>query len=231
MSNETTRINFGSSSINQNERPTDLQKKRLFENVEKSSVLEAEQLATIPWHSFGQIINGLTIDGRPAPYPVVNERAVRATAGLMLVTATIAVMLAFFNQMFLPLKVVTTLFFLDFTVRVFTGLTPLSPFGLLGTLLVRNQKPEWVGATQKRFAWSLGIIMAFSMMIITNLNIRTALPTSICTVCIALMWMETALGYCVGCKIYSLFTRNGWIKPTQHAPACPGGVCSTPDVD
>jgi len=231
MSNETTKTDFTYSNSNQKRCSTDQQNNGIFSGIEKSSGSESEQLATMPWHSFGQVINELIIDGRPAPYPVVNERAVRAAAGLMLVTAAIAMMLAFFNQMFLPLKIITTLFFVDFTVRVFTGLTPLSPFGLLGTLMVRNQKPEWVGATQKRFAWSLGIIMAFSMMIITNLNIRTALPTSICSICIALMWMETALGYCVGCKIYSLFTRNGWIKPTQHAPACPGGVCSTPDVD
>jgi len=31
----------------------------------------------------GQIIPGLEIAGKPAPYGVLNERAIRATAGIM----------------------------------------------------------------------------------------------------------------------------------------------------
>lgn len=226
MSSASKKTTPGTPDISQIQRSADQRKTSIFSRAEKPFDTES----ATPWHSFGQVFNGLTIGGKPAPYPVVNERAVRAAAGLMLVVATIAVMLAFFNQMFLPLKIVTTLFFFDFSLRVFTGMTPLSPFGLLGTLLVRNQKPEWVGATQKRFAWIIGIVMALSMMIITNLDIRNALPTSICMICITLMWMETALGMCVGCKIYSLFVHKGWIKTPQHMPACPGGVCESPGI-
>jgi len=36
---------------------------------------------------YGKTIPGLTIDGKPAPYAVVNEREVRAGAGLMLLMA------------------------------------------------------------------------------------------------------------------------------------------------
>jgi hypothetical protein len=38
----------------------------------------------------GEVIPGLKINGKPAPYPVMNERAVRATAGLMLIATTVA---------------------------------------------------------------------------------------------------------------------------------------------
>ncbi len=174
---------------------------------------------------FGEIIPGLTIHGRPAPYPVMNERAVRATAGLMLMTAAAAFAQAFFLNNFLPLKIVTPIFFLDFTLRVLTGLTPLSPFGALGTFLVRHQKPEWSGATQKRFAWSIGIGVALVMTIITNMNITGAVPLTFCVLCMALMWLETALGVCVGCLIYQWLVRRGVLTAKEFPPACPGGVC------
>lgn len=173
----------------------------------------------------GQIIPGLTIRGRPAPYPVVNERAVRATAGLTLIAAAVAFSQAFFLKNFLPLKVVTPILFVDFTLRVFTGLTPFSLFGLLGTLLVRNQEPEWAGAAQKRFAWSIGIAVALFMTVITNMNITGALPLTFCVMCMTLMWMEAALGVCVGCAIYQWLASRGWLTKPEFAPACAGGVC------
>ena len=175
--------------------------------------------------SCGEIIPGLTINGKPAPYPVMNERAVRATAGRMLITAVAAFSQAFFLQNFLLLKIVTPIFFIDFTLRVLTGLTPLSPFGSLGTFLVRHQTPEWAGAMQKRFAWSIGIGVALLMTIITNMNITGALPLSFCVLCIVLMWLETALGVCVGCYMYQWLVRRKILKTAEFAPACAGGVC------
>lgn len=174
---------------------------------------------------FGNIIPGLVINGRPAPYPVMNERAVRATAGLMLIVATLAFSQAFFLKNFLPLKIITPILFLDFTIRVLTGPTRFSPFGALGAFLVRNQKPEWVGATQKRFAWSIGIAVALLMTVITNMNITGTLPLSFCVMCMSLMWMEAALGVCVGCAIYKWLVHRGLMKAPQFAPACAGGVC------
>ena len=100
------------------------------------------KMLTSPWYSFCQKFQDLEIYGRPAPYPVVNERAVRATAGLMLIVAVVAFSFAFFDKNFLPIKIVIPLFLHDFAVRQFTGLTPLSPLGVMGTLLVKNQKPE-----------------------------------------------------------------------------------------
>ena len=154
---------------------------------------------TSTWYRFAEPIPGLEIDGKPAPYPVVNERAVRATAGLTLIAATIAFCCAFLLQEYTPIKVITTLFFFDFSVRMFTGLTPLSPFGVLGTLLVINQKPEYVGAVQKRFAWGIGVALSFTMMLVTNNNITGDIPFYFCLLCLVFMWLECALGFCVGC--------------------------------
>jgi len=176
----------------------------------------------------GKIISGLTINGRPAPYPVLNERAVRATAGLLLIATAVAFSLAFFLKDFLPLKIITPVLFVDFTLRVLTGLTPFSPFGVLGTFLVRNQTPEWVGTAQKRFAWSIGIAVALLMTFITNMNITGALPLTFCMICMALMWMEAALGVCVGCQIYRWLARRNLLKAAEFPPACAGAVCDAP---
>src|SRR6478735_5699863 len=48
------------------------------------------------------------------------------------------------------------------------------------------------------------------MAIITNVGIRGLLPRTICLICLTLTWMESALGLCLGCKIYSLTLRRGW---------------------
>ena len=176
--------------------------------------------------SFGQVIPGLSIHGRPAPYPVMNERAVRAAAGLMLIAAAVAFSLALFEKIYLPIRIITVVFLFDFAARVVAGLTPFSPFGVLGTLLVRKQEPEWSGAIQKRFAWTLGLLMALSMSIITNLNIRGTLPMTMCLICMALMWMEAALGICVGCKMYNWLVKAKIFKAPEHAPACAGDACN-----
>ena len=31
-----------------------------------------------------------------------------------------------------------------------------------------------------------------------------------CLICLTLMWMESALGLCLGCQIHGLLVRRGW---------------------
>jgi hypothetical protein len=148
----------------------------------------------------------------------------------MLIPATIAVVWAVFEQAYLPIEIVTVLFLYDFIVREVFGMTVLSPFALLGTLLVRNQRPEWVGATQKRFAWGIGVVLAITVTTLVHSGIR-GWPLGLCALCIVFMWAEAALGICVGCKIHAFLIDRGWIKRPEYAPACPGGVCALPSAD
>ena len=187
---------------------------------------------TSPWYRFAESLPGLEINGKPAPYPVVNERAVRATAGLTLFVAAVAFAYAFLAREYTPIKLVTTLLFFDFSIRMFTGLTPLSPFGVLGSLLVINQKPEYVGAVQKRFAWGIGVALSFTMMLVTNNNITGNIPFYFCNVCLIFMWLECAVGFCVGCWIYQFIGAAGALPEQGVSPACPGGVCEVaPEED
>ena len=43
----------------------------------------------------------------------------------------------------------------------------------------------------------------------------------VCSICLTLLFFETAFGICIGCKIYNLFNK-------EKAQLCPGGVCEIP---
>jgi hypothetical protein len=184
---------------------------------------KARMLAS-PWYGFGQKFNNLTVYGRPVSFAVVNERAVRATAGIMMVLAAIAISFAYFDQNFLLVRIISVIFVVDYALRQIAGLTPLSPIGMLGTFLVNNQQPEWVGTSQKRFAWALGLIMALAIAILTNLGILMSLVPALGVLFIALLWLESVVGACVGCKIYSFLIKANLIHP-EDAPACGGNAC------
>lgn len=69
--------------------------------------------------------------------------------------------------------------------------------------------------------------MASAMVIITGVfKILGPLPMVICFLCLAFMWLETAVGYCVGCDIYGFLLKKKWITSPKYKPVCPGGVCS-----
>jgi len=175
--------------------------------------------------TYGSVIPNLKINGVEAPYPVVNERAIRATAGIMFALGFFTLLYTIFHCGDMRVaQFVVPLFTLDFLLKVINPL--YSPLGFLGRLLTKNQKPEYVGAIQKRFAWLLGLIMASAVSIILFVfQIRGPLPIILCSICLLLMWLESACGICVGCKIYYWLVDKKLIKKPDVNPACPGGVC------
>ena len=175
----------------------------------------------------GQIIAAQLADGTTFKAPVYNENEVRAAAGLTLAAATIAFCYAYFEHRFLPIKVVSTFFFVEFFIRVFVGFQ-YTPTGLVSRALMHRRPPQWVSAKPKRFAWSLGMLMGVSMAVITNANIHGLLPRTICLICIVLMWFEAALGVCVGCEIHAFMVRRGWATKDEAYEVCAGGVCDLP---
>jgi hypothetical protein len=176
---------------------------------------------------FGQRISGLVVNGRALFAPVYNENEVRAAAGLTMVIGAVAFSYAYFDHLFLPLKIVTSFFFIEFLIRVTIGFQ-YSPIRVVSRGITRGQPPDWVSAKPKRFAWTLGLGMAAAMTVITNVNIHGYLPRTMCLVCLTLMWMESVLGLCLGCKIYSLMVRRGWRGRDADIEVCAGGVCDLP---
>src|SRR3954451_5257850 len=125
--------------------------------------------------TFGETIEGLSVDGRELKAAVFNEHAVRAAAGLTMVIGAIAFSYAYFDRNYVPLQVVTVFFAIEFAVRVTLGLR-YSPVGQVARLLTFGREPDLVSFGPKRFAWSLGLVMSGAMAIITNSGVRGYLP-------------------------------------------------------
>jgi Domain of unknown function (DUF4395) len=176
---------------------------------------------------FGQRVPGAVVAGRELRAAVFDENQVRAAAGLTMVMGAIALSLAYFEQDYVPLQVVASLFFLEFAVRLTAGIR-YSPVGVVAGLMTRGRAPDWVSAKPKRFAWMLGLGLAFSMTVITNSGIRGWLPRSICLVCLTLMWLESVLGLCLGCKLHGLLVRRGWTTKDPEFERCSDGSCEVP---
>jgi hypothetical protein len=177
--------------------------------------------------SLGQRISGLTADRAEQRTAMFDENQVRAAAGVTMVLGAVAFSYAYFAKQYIPLQAVSTLFFVEFLARLTVGLR-YSPVGVIARVMTLRQVPDWVSAKPKRFAWTLGLGMAFSMMLITNSGIRGMLPRTICAICLTLMWMESVLGVCLGCKVHALLVRRGWATKDPAFAVCAHGECELP---
>ena len=162
---------------------------------------------------FGEEVAGYNI-------PVLNEREIRASAGILFLATFISLMLILFKGNFLAIKYVITLFLVDFIVRVFIN-PKFSPTLIIGRLIVSNQHPEYVGAPQKKIAWIIGILLSATMFIfMVILNSYSPITGIICLLCLVFLFFESAFGICLGCKFYSLFYK-------ESARYCPGEICDS----
>lgn len=160
---------------------------------------------------FGENVEGYNI-------PVLNEREIRASAGILFLATFISLMLIVFKNNFLPIKYVITFFLIDLLIRVFVN-PRFSPSLIIGRLIVRNQVPEYVGAPQKKFAWIIGIILSATMFIfMVVVNSYGPVSGIICFICLLFLFFESAFGICLGCKLYPLFYKG-------KAQYCPGEIC------
>lgn len=160
---------------------------------------------------FGEEVEGYNI-------PVLNEREVRASAGILFLLVFISLMVIMAKGDFLMIKYVITFFLLDFLVRVFIN-PKYSPTLIIGRLIVRKQVPEYVGAAQKKFAWIIGVTLAAIMFIhLVIVNAFSPITGIICLICLIFLFFESAFGICLGCIVYKMFYK-------QKAQYCPGEVC------
>jgi uncharacterized membrane protein len=160
---------------------------------------------------FGEDVEGYRI-------PVLNEREIRAAAGILFVLMFAAIAAAVLKGSFVLLKYAIAVFLPDMLIRVLVG-PRYSPTLILGRLIVRNQVPEYVGARQKKFAWIIGVALASVMFLLVNvLNTFSPISGIICLLCLVFLFFETAFGICIGCKLHALVAR-------EKAEYCPGEVC------
>ncbi|MBI1770622.1 MAG: DUF4395 domain-containing protein [Bacteroidetes bacterium] len=160
---------------------------------------------------FGENVEGYNI-------PVLNEREVLASAGILFLVLFYAIMEVHFERNFLLLKYFIIVFLTDFILRLFVN-PKFSPSLILGRLIVSRHTPEYVGAPQKKFAWKIGLgfvtVMFFLLIIVNSHSVITAVS---CLLCLLFLFLESAFGICIGCLVY-----GWWYK--EKAEYCPGEIC------
>lgn len=160
---------------------------------------------------FGEQVEGYSV-------PVLNEREVRAAAGILFLATFLSLLFILFRGNFVPIKFVIPFFLADFLVRV--GVSPrFAPTLILGRLIVGSQTPEYVAAEPKRLAWLIGVALAATMFVLMVLmNSYSPVTGIICLLCLVFLFFESAFGICLGCKFYKLVYR-------KSPELCPGEVC------
>lgn len=161
--------------------------------------------------AFGERVPGYDI-------PVLNEREIRAAAGILFLVIFISLMIILFKNDFALAKYSIAFFLTDFIIRVFIN-PKFSPSLIVGRLIVRNQTPEYVGAKQKKFAWIIGVILSATMFVfLLVINAYSPITGIVCLMCLIFLFFESAFGICLACKLYSAIYRD----KVQY---CPGEVC------
>jgi hypothetical protein len=164
---------------------------------------------------FGETVEGYSI-------PVLNEREVRAAAGILFLFVFMAIQRVIYTGDFLMIKYFVLIFLADFLVRVFIS-PKYSPTLIIGRMIVSRQTPEYVGAAQKKFAWIIGLVLAVTMLVLlVFMNTKSPVTGIICLICQIFLFFESVFGICLGCLFYNLFYK----EKAQH---CPGEVCERKD--
>jgi hypothetical protein len=160
---------------------------------------------------FGETVEGYDI-------PVLNEREIRASAGILYFFLFLAWMLVLFKESYFLIKFVNTVFITDFIIRVLIS-PKYSPSLIIGRLIVRKQTPEYVGAAPKKFAWTIGLVLSSIIFVLLVVMNSTSFITGIiCQICLVFLFFEAVFGICLGCKFYPMFHK----EKTQY---CPGEIC------
>ena len=171
--------------------------------------------------SFGEYIDDI-------PYKVLDERKMRASAGIMFLLGIVAFINAFILQQYIVVTWVSGILMVNFMIGIFIN-PKFAPTVLLGSLFTYKQTPLPIGAIQKKFAWSLGLTMAAAIFVLSFYllnNVSYFDPVcSLCLLCLVLLFLETAMGICVGCKLYfaSLWLRI--LPKPKVRPNCQGDAC------
>lgn len=167
--------------------------------------------------SCGESIKGFQVK-------VVNENEVRAAAGILFLFAIISFMNSWLLGEFLYTKIFVVVFLLEFIIRVLIN-PKYAPSLILSKLITRGQKPIYTGALQKRWAWSIGLVLAVLMFYLIVLNdIKGPLNLFTCLFCLMLLFFEAAFGICIGCKLYKLFSKDALQE-------CPSGKCEIHPIE
>jgi len=168
--------------------------------------------------------------GEQLGYKTLNERTMRASAGLMLLLGSIASINGFILNEFSIIPWISGFLMLNFIIGIFIN-PKFSPTVFIGWFFVRKQSQLPIGAIQKKFAWSLGlglssVIFVLSLFLLNDIKYFEPVCL-LCITCLFLLFFETVFGICIGCKLYYLFIYLKIFKEPAIKPNCMGDSCDT----
>lgn len=148
----------------------------------------------------------------PFEFPaVVNEKAARAVAGLVVLVAAVALLTGW-----LWLSAVLAV---GFALRVASG-PRFDPFGQLATKVIapRLGGPVLVPGPPKRFAQAIGLVLTLAAtgFLVAGLPLVT---TALLGILLVFATLESAFGFCAGCYAFGLLMRAGLV-PEETCAAC-----------
>jgi MFS family permease len=150
--------------------------------------------------------------GFPNP---VNEKAARVVAGLVALTAVVALL----TQAGWLLWLLAA----GFLLRVLSG-PRFSPFGLLATRVAapRLGPPKLVPGPPKRFAQGLGLTFSLGAALCVTLG-ATTLGWTFVGLLVVAATLESAFAFCLGCAAFGQLQRAGLV-PESVCEACVVGA-------
>lgn len=169
-------------------------------------------------YNFGEKIEGYKVK-------VLNEREVRAGAGILFLLGLLSFINCIVTENIALSRIFIWAFLLEFIIRVLIN-PKYAPSLVLGRFMVKKQVPEYVGAKQKRFAWSLGLGLAVLLFVLTTIfppnigeeSLHGAIVGLSCITCLVILYFEAVFGICIGCVLYNKFHKD-------QAQYCAGAVC------
>jgi hypothetical protein len=170
-------------------------------------------------------------DDTSASVALLNERAVRARAGLLFLVPVILLFIRIdhgnHDQLIVDAinnSIVereydhafahSLIFFVmyEMLVAMFVKTSHLSLSSLLGVMFTFKQKPLYQPMQPKIFAWFIGLVLAVLCQISLYYTVMQSIAFYFLAACLLFMWLESVCGICIGCKIYNYFARIGVVK-------------------
>lgn len=171
--------------------------------------------------SFGEYVDDI-------PYKVLDERKMRASAGIMFLMGIVAFINAFILQQYLAVTWVSGILTLNFIIGIFIN-PKFAPTHIIASIFTWKQTPLPIGAIQKKFAWSLGLAMSTTIFVLSFYLLNDVSyfgsVCTLCLLCLLLLFLETSMGICVGCKLYFAALWLRILPKPKVRPNCQGNAC------
>lgn len=164
-------------------------------------------------------------------FSYINERALRARAGLMFLVPVILLFIRLdhgdhnelivnaangvnvareYSHTFAHALIFFVIY--EMIAPMFTNTAHLSITSSLGAFFTRKQTPIYQTMRPKVFAWSIGLVLAILCQISLYYTVMQSIAFYFLATCLLFMWLETACGICAGCYVYNILVRLGVFK-------------------